>query len=326
MKKPYPVTTLSLEKNEEDIALFAAALDNPIRRHILKLLSKKNYSISELSRILKIPDSTISFHAKLLSKAGIITVVDLKQRRGNEKKLSIGSFYYFLNIIGDYARPTLKDRTVTFSVPIGSFQDFKAVPPCGLRDQDESILSTDIPSVFYSPRRMNASLIWMTDGYLEYRFPLLGFNSKRDRIIDVFDKRNIISVSLSFEICAECPQHDEHFQSDITFWVNGKEVYTYECPGDYGGRRGKYTPSYIPINDTQYGDLCTLEFKTDGTYFNNKKVGIFKVSDLQLDKNEVMSFKIGIKDKAKHRGGFNLFGKKCGDYDQDIIVSFSYLE
>ncbi len=34
--------------------------------------------------------------------------------------------------------------------------------------------------------------------------------------------------------------------------------------------------------------------------------------------------RFGIKDNAKHVGGFNLFGKEFGDYKQDIVMGLSY--
>ena len=44
-----------------------------------------------------------------------------------------------------------------------------------------------------------------------------------------------------------------------------------------------------------------------------------------MDKNTIL-VRIGVKDDAVHKGGFNIFGKKFGDYGQDIIMSIAYSE
>jgi predicted transcriptional regulator len=41
-------------------------------------------------------------------------------------------------------------------------------------------------------------------------------------------------------------------------------------------------------------------------------------------RSQYLSIKIGNKKDAKNMGGFNLFGKKFGDYEQDLVLTLVY--
>ena len=96
-------------------------------------------------------------------------------------------------------------------------------------------------------------------------------------------------------------------------------------PGDFGKRR-ESTPPTWSAGGAQYGLLTIWEIGSDGCYINHQKVGSRTVEDLKImDKNTIL-VRIGVKDDAVHKGGFNIFGKKFGDYGQDIIMSIAYSE
>ena len=78
------------------------------------------------------------------------------------------------------------------------------------------------------PERINAQLLWFREGYVEYLIPIEE------------DVKKIKAVSLSFEACSEAPNYRNIFPSDITLALNDVEVGTWKCPGDFGGRRGKF--------------------------------------------------------------------------------------
>jgi predicted transcriptional regulator len=94
--------------------------------------------------------------------------------------------------------------------------------------------------------------------------------------------------------------------------------------GDYGDRRGIYTPAFWGNNSSQYGILVTLKVDKEGTYLNGEKVGQTTLKDLPLENKFVMKLKIAVKDDAKYVGGINIFGKEFGDYPQDINVHIAY--
>ena len=48
------------------------------------------------------------------------------------------------------------------------------------------------------------------------------------------------------------------------------------------------------------------------------------VFDFSFDSSESITIRIGNKEDATNKGGFNLFGRSFGDYAQDIILTLVY--
>ena len=46
-----------------------------------------------------------------------------------------------------------------------------------------------------------------------------------------------------------------------------------------------------------------------------------KISDFHFSTDKPISIRIGNKSDAEYQGGFNIFGKKMGDFEQDIVFS-----
>ena len=102
------------------------------------------------------------------------------------------------------------------------------------------------------------------------------------------------------------------------------EIATYTSPGDYGGRRGKFTPDYWPVTSTQFGQLKRFNVTTEGVFDNNVLVNkAVTFNDLALINQPYIKFSIGVKPDAVHRGGINLFGKNFGDFPQSIIMTLT---
>ena len=72
---------------EEKMANVIYALNAQPRRNIMSLLRSSSYSVVELSRLLKLPISTVSFHLNILRKADLVSIVVKKNTRGNATKL-----------------------------------------------------------------------------------------------------------------------------------------------------------------------------------------------------------------------------------------------
>lgn len=102
------------------------------------------------------------------------------------------------------------------------------------------------------------------------------------------------------------------------------EIATHTSPGDYGGRRGKFTPDYWPVTSTQFGQLKRFNVTTEGVFDNNVLVNkSVSFNDLALAEHQSIKFSIGVKPDAVHRGGINLFGKNFGDFPQSIIMTLT---
>ena len=62
----------------------------------------------------------------------------------------------------------------------------------------------------------------------------------------------------------------------------------------------------------------------EGSYVNGEKVSNVTVEQLNLPKHSFIGVRVGNKPDARYVGGFNLFGKTFGDYEQDIILTVEY--
>ena len=133
---------------------------------------------------------------------------------------------------------------VDLQMPIGGYSDFVVEPTCGLVSATGLIGFMDDPSAFYEPDRLTAQLLWFRAGYVEYRFP--------NRVPP---GARVESLQLTAEICSEAPLHDLDWPSDITVWVNGMPLGDWTCPSDFGGQRGRLTPSWWEEKDSQFGVL-----------------------------------------------------------------------
>lgn len=285
------------------------AFNSRTRRDILRLCANKSYSIYGLAEALNMAIPTISFHVKILQKAGLVIVLQHPNKKGNEKQVSVS---FSRLSISKAAQNQAVQKNFYYSLPIGSFSAFNISSPCCIVDQEGIALALDQPGFFYSPKRILAELISFADGWIEYSVPTYKFK-----------KETIYKFIFSLELCAETPFFNNNWRSDITFWVNGVEICTYNCMGDYGERRGLLTPKLWTHNATQYGFLQKISVGNDGVYLNEKVVNDkVTVSDLALTSGECVTLRIGIKDNAKCKGGVNLFGKNFGDHPQNILVQF----
>lgn len=199
------------------------------------------------------------------------------------------------------------------SVGVGMYSSFVADGSylCLVKNK----LFTDKADI-YDPKHFDAQLIASSNGRVTYEFS----NT-------IALHKEVVELSISMEICSEAPYHDNNYMSDITFWINGKEITTYLSSGDYGDRVGILNPDYWPKVNTQYGKLVNLTIKKDGVYINGiKQKSKYNLENVDLKKGNKLTLTIGNKNTAEHVGGFNIFGKTFGDYPQDVCLQFYYLE
>lgn len=294
----------------ERLSEFANALSSPLRLCIMRELSGNSMSVKELAFRLNIPMSTASANVKILEEAGLIRTSYQSGKHGSLKLCSIR--YERVSI--EFAKPAETNiyRRYTVDMPIGGYFDFDISPTCGLVDEFKFIGKDDDIRAFYSPERFRAQLIWFTSGYLEYRFPL------------EFEYSSIRNLQISLECCSEAPGFRNEFPSDITFWLNGNEICEWTSPGDFGGVRGAYSPLWWPINSTQYGTLKKLTVTRSGSFLDDVFVSSVNLKTLDIEHQNCVIFRIGVKPTAKNVGGINLFGKKFGNYSQNIFMTIEY--
>lgn len=317
------LATLDLYDGDDKLAKVAAALSVKTRRDIIRLINIAPCSINKIAWKLNIPLSTASFHIKTLENAGLVRCQTVAQKRGNEKTVSLGNYLYMLSLAAPQKEHILHD-VQSINIPIGGYSAFSVKPTCGIACTDGVLIVSDTPAVFHSPRRFDAGLIWTKQGYLEYTVPILDYSGSRNGTTFFRDKKSIVSLCFTFEICSETALYDHDCKSDITLSVDGTEICTFTSSGDFGEHRGKLNPDWYYDSLTQYGLLQCFDLRFDGTYLNEKRVSDFGIDDLRLKDKDTITFRIEVKKDAKHVGGFNLFGKTFGDYAQDIVLNITY--
>lgn len=305
-----------MDLNFEDTARLTAvarALGSDTRVQILQLLDKCSMSVAELAQKLSLPLSTISNNIVILEQADLIRTERQNGIRGVMKLCSRKTDIVNINLV----RQELRELRSFFQrMPIGHYTDCSIVPLCGLVGALDNIGSTqDDPAVFYDPERFDAQLLWFQQGFVEYRFST-----------QVLADYAPSCLEFSFEACSEAPNYRKDWPSDITLWVNGVELGTWLCPGDFGGRQGRNSPDWWPLSSTQYGLLKRWRVDHQGCSLDDVPLSNVTLDQLHLYDQPFISLQIGIRPDAQHQGGINLFGENFGDYNQPIVLRLDCLD
>ncbi len=305
MKKPISLTLADTEA----VSKVCYALSSPIRVEILDHLSKHTMIISDIASYFDLPLSSAALHIKKLENAGLIKVQVIPGSKGSQKICGINTNHLDIEIIaeGIMANPGLIHQ---ISIPIGNYFDYKVKPSCGIASESKDSLDDDT-TAFCSPDRFNAQIIWLSQGYLEYRVPS-----------EMLKKAPFTRIEFSFELCSECLGYNNEWKSDITFSVNHKEIGIIESLADYGGRPGRLNPIWWSPQSTQYGTLQKVVLTDKGCYINDRHIPDISTGDLELTNkdSDFFTFRLEVKPDARYAGGFNLFGEKFGDHPQNILV------
>lgn len=296
--------------DKEKMCLVCKALSVPTRIDILQLIENKGLSIGEIAEHLNIPQSSVTFHINILQKADLINVEERPGRRGTLKLCRRKTDYINLSA---YRKNSDINSYVSYEMPIGAYCDCTVTPTCGLANKEGIIGVEDKISSFYLPERISAGILWTAYGAVTYRFP---------NVLPA--EARVMKLMMTFEICSEAPNYHENWKSDITFLINQTEVGTWCSPGDYGSRRGRLNPPTWEAGSTQYGMMVGVEISDKGVVINGKKHSPVTIDDLKIEERPYIEFTICNKTDAVYKGGFNLFGKTFGDYEQDIIMGMEY--
>ena len=289
-----------------EIAAVSRALDSELRCQMIQLLQSSSMNIKQLCAALSIPQSTCTANIQILEKANIVETKQLPaESRGVQKLCSLRYEKVMLTLITPSLNPNA--GRIETEMPIGLFSDYEVTAPCGMLSDTSVIGFYDSTSSFLDPARASAALIWFSFGYLEYKFPR-NFDSSA----------TVESLTFSAEICSEYPGHNNEWPSDITLWINEKEIGTWTSPGDMGGVRGLLTPPWWNTNDSQSGFLKKWVVDTHGSWMDGEKLSSVSLADLDITSSELFTIRIGVKEGAKNRGGMNLYGSKFGNHAQDL--------
>ena len=284
-------------------------LASPARVAMLALLHERGpMNVNDIAAHLELPQSTVSTNIQVLEEARLIRTENQKARKGSQK------FCYptaeEVLVVFKSAYKAVKNDAIEVSMPIGLYTSYEVTSPCGLCTTDGIIGLLDVPNSFLDPDRMKAGLLWFTRGFVEYQFP------NNAKLVNA----EISEIELVMELSSEVPGTSADWPSDITLTINGVDVGTWTSPGDFGDKRGVFTPDWWKLKGSQYGKLKNWRVGADGTYVDGLRISSVNLAALDLKTHHSIRVRIGVKDDAKHPGGINIFGRGFGNYDQDILL------
>jgi len=300
---------LTIKLNSPEAAAVRRALAADQRIKLLEILAARTMNVNEIAAALGVSHPTASLHIKALQDAGLLESAYASTDKGSEKRC----WTAFNQIVFEFeAQEEIStDSAQEVTVPVGLYSAAKVLPPCGLLGRKSGLTSAGHPLM--TPERELAHNLWFSGGWVEYSFPF-----------QVPASSELVAVEFEAEVCSEAPGYNVDYPSDITVWFNGLEVGTWTSPGDFGGRRGKLNPAWLPDSFSQFGMLKSWKVDTSGCYLDNREIGSTKLADLLLTCEAPLTVRIGVKEDAVNQGGVNLFGKCLGDYPQDLMVRYLY--
>ena len=290
------------------------SLSCPIRLKILNLLATQMLSISDIASELDISLQSAGLKVKQLREAGLIHTYTQSGIRGSQRICSRLYDSITIKLPGLQVNPGLDNVSVT--MPIGNYREIDVEATCGIASETVFIGYLDDPRSFFEPESVFAQLLWVGKGSILYQFPNhLPLHTVLDRL------------ELTMEICSEAPNYNEEWPSDITLWINDVEIGTWTSPGDFGKKRGQLTPSWWLDRFTQYGFLKSWLVTQEGSFIDGVKISDVKLGELKISPTDpTIAVRIGNKEGAKNPRGFNLFGRKFGNYPQDIVLTLHYVK
>ncbi len=301
--------TLDSEPDERRVQEISRALSSLERVRILRFLQKRSSSLSEISEHTGLPFSSVARHVDVLRDAGLIFFQYRPGIKSRAKYCALSVLDIDIRLEGGSG--AAEHEGLRVDMPIGLFSRCEISSPCGMLGGAGFIGEADDPGAFFSPERAGAQCLWFDHGSLGYTFPLRYMAGQPCR-----------EAEFSLELCSEAPYYNNTWSSDITFYVNGTELFTYTSPGDFGGVRGRYTPDFWPVTSTQYGLLKTFTVTDEGVFLDAAPVNRdVTLRTLRFTDGDCVELGICVKEDAEHRGGINLFGAKFGNYPQDIIFT-----
>ena len=284
-------------------------LSSPLRIRILKALRRFGpMNINQIAAALDLPQSTIATNIQVLEEAELILTQVGKATKGQQKICSARFDEIVVRLDGE--PPKRKDNVIEVEMPLGLYTSYNVSVPCGMCSRQAIIGLLDVPDLFLDPARVKAGLLWFGRGYVEYKFP----NNAKAL------KAEIEALEIIVELSSEVPGTNADWPSDISLWVNDLKIGTFASPGDFGDKRGIYTPRWWKLEGSQYGELTRWRITERGSYLGERRISKVTLADHETTAHHSIRVRIGIDEDASHPGGVNIFGKGFGNHDHDILM------
>ncbi|MNO81888.1 Helix-turn-helix domain protein [compost metagenome] len=285
------------------------ALSSEIRILILELLATNQaLNLNEIAKKLNLSNGAITMHIKKLEESGLIEINTSVGKHGIQKVCYLNKDKLIVDL-----RSKDVDNLYEVEIQVGHYSNYQAVPTCGLATKDSIIGDFDEPRYFADPQRIEAEIIWMGEGFLEYRVPNYLKANQTFR-----------EIQFSMEIGSEAPGSNDNYPSDLYFYLNGIEIGFWTSPGDFGDTRGTFNPDWWPPHLNQYGMLKLIRINNEGSFIDGCRISDVTLDDIQLDYKSELTFRIAVTDKPVNKRGLTIYGKHFGNYSQDLLARVLY--
>ncbi|WP_310832162.1 ArsR/SmtB family transcription factor [Paenibacillus pedocola] len=285
------------------------ALSSEIRIQILELLATNQaLNLNEIAKKLNLSNGAITMHIKKLEESGLIEINTSVGKHGIQKVCYLNKDKLMVDL-----RSKDVDNLYEVEIQVGHYSNYQAVPTCGLATKDSIIGDFDEPRYFADPQRIDSEIIWMAEGFLEYRIPNYLKANQTFR-----------EIQFSMEIGSEAPGFNDNYPSDLYFYVNGIEIGYWTSPGDFGDQRGTFNPDWWPPHLNQYGMLKLIRINNEGSFIDGCRISDITLDDIKLDYKSELTFRIAVTDKPVNKRGLTIYGKHFGNYSQDLLARVLY--
>lgn len=297
---------LGTRADEEKVLAISKALSHPVRLQLLKQLLREPCSITELAKLNKLTNSTVIFHLGILEEAGLV----VEKVRPNKKGKTL-VFYINFSELTFSLKNASSDTRVTVveqSVGVGNYISASPVKYIRLATDDQFVVLDKEDA--YNPQRFEAKLICMDNGEVTYAFS------------NAFAKQNTVRrLEFSLELSSESPYYCNDWKSEIVFSVCGIDVAEFLSLGDFGDKRGLLSPAWWDSKYSQYGVLVTVTIDDNGVMLNGERVNHrITLAQLELEHRDKITFSLRTEMNRQYAGGFNIYGRRFGNVEQDIVL------
>ncbi|WP_338840899.1 winged helix-turn-helix transcriptional regulator [Paenibacillus glucanolyticus] len=285
------------------------ALSSEIRIQILELLAKnQSLNLNDLANRLNLSNGAITMHIKKLEESGLIEINTTGGKHGIQKICYLNKDTLMVDL-----RSKDIDNLYEVEIQVGHYSDYQVIPTCGLATKDSIIGDFDDPRYFADPERIHSEIIWLTEGFLEYRIPNYLKSNQSFR-----------EIQFSLELGSEAPGYCDNYPSDIFFYVNGIEIGSWTSPGDFGDKRGTFNPEWWPPHLNQYGMLKLIRINKEGSFIDGCRISGVGLDQIQLDYKSELTFRVAVNERSVNKRGLTIYGKHFGNYSQDLLARVLY--
>ncbi|WP_211748822.1 ArsR family transcriptional regulator [Paenibacillus sp. Marseille-Q4541] len=285
------------------------ALSSEVRIQIIEMLSKhQSLNLNDIATRLQLTNGAVTMHIKKLEESGLININTAVGKHGIQK-------ICYLNedkLMVDLRSQEIHNR-YEVEIKVGHFSNYHAVPTCGLATKDSIVGDFDEPRYFADPMRIDSELIWLSEGFLEYRIPNY-----------LKSNETFSEIQFSMELSSEAPGFNNNYPSDIYFSVNGIEIGCWTSPGDFGDTRGTFNPDWWPPHLNQYGMLKLIRINDEGSYVDGCRISDVTLNDIGLDYKSDILLRIAVTEGPTNKRGLTIYGRNFGNYSQDILARVLY--